>query len=130
MKAIVYHEYGSPDVLKCEDIEKPVPKDDEILIKVRAASVNPLDWRLMKGEPRVIRLMARLMKMSGGRPGVDVAGEVEAVGSNVTQFKPGDKVFGGCRGAFAEYACTDASKVVMKPDNVTFEQAASVNVAD
>src|SRR5437660_4953633 len=129
MKAIVYHEYGSPDVLKCEDVEKPVPKDDEILIKVRAASVNPLDWRIMKGEPRVIRLMARLMKMSGGRPGVDVAGEVEAVGSNVTQFKPGDKVFGGCRGAFAEYACTDASKVVMKPDNVTFEQAASVNVA-
>ena len=129
MKAIVYHEYGSPDVLKCEEIEKPVPKADEVLIKVRAASVNPLDWRLMKGEPRVIRLMARLLKMSGGRPGVDVAGEVEAVGPNVKRFKPGDAVFGGCRGAFAEYACTAESKVVLKPDNLTFEQAASINVA-
>ena len=129
MKAIVYHEYGSPDVLKCEEVEKPVPKDDELLIKVRAASVNPLDWRLMKGEPRVIRLMARLLKMSGGRPGVDVAGEVEAVGPNVKRFKPGDAVFGGCRGAFAEFACTAESKVVLKPDNLTFEQAASINVA-
>src|SRR6266849_3390997 len=129
MKAIAYHEYGSADVLKCEEIEKPVPKDEKVLIKVRAASVNPLDWRLMKGKPRVMRIMARLLKMPIGRPGVDVAGEVEAVGREVTQFKPGDKVFGGCRGAFAEYACTGASKVVMKPDNVTFEQAASVYVA-
>src|SRR5216683_3182225 len=129
MKAIVYHEYGSPDVLKFEEVEKPVPKDDEVLIKVRAASVNPLDWRLMKGKPRVLRIMIRLLKMPIGRPGVDVAGEVEAVGSNVTQFKPGDEVFGACRGAFAEYACTAASKLVMKPGNVTFEQAASVNVA-
>ena len=129
MKAIVYHEYGSPDVLKCEEIEKPVPKDDEVLIKVRAASVNPLDWRLMKGKPRVIRIMAKLLKMGSGRPGVDVAGEVEAVGKNVKQFKPGDEVFGGCRGAFAEHACSAASNIVMKPGNVTFEQAASVNVA-
>src|SRR3989442_1879148 len=129
MKAIAYHEYGSSDVLRCEEIEKPVPKDGEVLIKVRAAAVNPLDWRLMKGEPRVIRLMARLMKMSAGRPGVDVAGEVEAVGKNVTQFKPGDEVFGSCRGAFAEYACTAKSNLVTKPDNVTFPQAASVFVA-
>ncbi len=129
MKAIVYHEYGSADVLKCEEIEKPVSKDDEVLIKVRAASVNPLDWRLMKGKPRVMRIVARLLRMPIGRPGVDVAGEVEAVGSKVTQFKPGDAVFGSCRGAFAEYACPAESKLVMKPGNVTFEQAASANVA-
>lgn len=129
MKAIVYHEYGSADVLKYEEVDKPVPKDDEVLIKVRAASINPLDWRLMRGEPKVLRLMARMMKMSGGRPGVDVAGEVEAVGKEVKQFKPDDKVFGGCRGALAEYACTSESKVVGKPDGVTFEQAASINVA-
>jgi NADPH:quinone reductase-like Zn-dependent oxidoreductase len=128
MKAAIYTSFGPPDVLRIAEVEKPVPKDDEVLIKVRAASVNPLDWRLIKGEPRVIRLMAKLLKMSG-RPGVDVAGEVETVGPNVKQFKPGDAVFGGCRGAFAEYACTTVSKVVMKPDNVTFEQAASVQVA-
>src|SRR5438105_3169830 len=128
MKAAIYRRYGPPEVVQIAEVEKPVPKDDEVLIKVRAASVNPLDWRLMKGEPRVIRLMAKLLKMSGGRPGVDVAGEVEAVGSKVTQFKPGDAVFGGCRGAFAEYGCAGESKIVMKPDNVTFEQAASVQV--
>src|SRR5437899_11467183 len=129
MKAITYHEYGSPDVLECEEIEKPVPKHDEVLIKVRAASVNPLDWRLMKGKPRILRLFFGLHKPRLGRPGVDAAGEVEAVGSNVPQFKPGDEVFGACRGAFAEYACTAESKLVMKPNNVTFEQAASVFVA-
>jgi NADPH:quinone reductase-like Zn-dependent oxidoreductase len=129
MKAIVYHEYGSADVLKCEEIEKPVPKEDEVLIKVRAASVNPLDWRLMEGKPRFIRPFTSLRKPRLGRPGVDIAGEVEAVGTNVRQFKAGDAVFGACRGAFAEYACTGASKLVMKPENVTFEQAASVNVA-
>src|SRR5437660_11938011 len=106
MKAIVYHEYGSADVLKYEEIEKPVPKDNEVLIKVRAASVNPLDWRLMKGKPRVLRMVPRLLKMPIGRPGVDVAGEVEVVGKKVTQLKPGDKIFGGARGAFAEYVCS------------------------
>ncbi len=125
MKAIVYHEYGSADVLNYEEIEKPVPKPHEVLIKVTAASVNPLDWRLMKGEPRALRIMPRLLKMPIGRPGVDAAGEVEAVGSNVTQFKPGDAVFGACRGAFAEYACAREEKIAMKPDSVTFEQAAS-----
>ncbi|HEY3024557.1 MAG TPA: NAD(P)-dependent alcohol dehydrogenase [Pyrinomonadaceae bacterium] len=129
MKAIVYHEYGSADVLKCEEIEKPVPRDNEVLIKVRAASVNPLDWRLMKGKPRLLRIMPRLLKMPIGRPGVDVAGEVEAVGKNVKQFKPGDAVFGACPAAIAEYACTRESGIAIKPDNVTFEQAASVNVA-
>ena len=105
MKAIVYHDYGSADVLKYEEVRKPTPKDDEVLIKVRAASVNPLDWRMMKGKPRALRIVPRLLKMPIGRPGVDVAGEVEAVGGKVTQFKPGDAVFGGTRGAFAEYTC-------------------------
>ena len=129
MKAIVYHEYGSADVLKCEEVEKPLPGDDEVLIKVRAASVNPLDWRFMEANPRFMRLFSGLRKPRLGRPGVDVAGDVEAVGRNVTQFKPGDKVFGSCRGAFAEYVCTAESKITMKPDTVTFEQAASVNIA-
>ncbi len=129
MKAAIYTSYGLPDVVRITDVEKPVPKDDEVLIKVRAASVNPIDWRLMKGEPRALRIMPRLLKMPIGRPGVDAAGEVEAVGSNVTQFKPGDEVFGSCRGAFAEYACTAASNLVMKPDDVTFEQGASIFVA-
>jgi NADPH:quinone reductase-like Zn-dependent oxidoreductase len=129
MKAAIYTSYGPPDVVRITDVEKPVPKDDEVLIKVRAASVNPLDWRLMKGEPRFLRLFFGLRKPRRGRPGVDVAGEVEAVGRNVTQFKPGDEVFGSCRAAFAEYVCTAESKIAMKPDNVTFEQAASVNVA-
>jgi NADPH:quinone reductase-like Zn-dependent oxidoreductase len=129
MKAAVYHEYGSADVIKFEDVEKPTPADNEVLIKVRAASANPLDWRIMKGEPRALRFIARLAKMKIGRPGIDVAGEVVTVGKNVKQFKPGDKVFGTCRGAFAEYVCTSESGVVLKPDSVTFEQAASVNVA-
>jgi len=129
MKAAIYTSYGLPDVVRITDVEKPVPKDDEVLIKVRAASVNPIDWRLMKGEPRALRIMPRLLKMPIGRPGVDAAGEVEAVGSKVTQFKPGDEVFGSCRGAFAEYACTAASNLVMKSDDVTFEQGASIFVA-
>ncbi|PYS59899.1 MAG: alcohol dehydrogenase [Acidobacteria bacterium] len=129
MKAAIYTSYGGPDVVRITDVEKPVPKDNEVLIRVRAASVNPLDWRLMKGEPRLLRLFFGLRKPRLGRPGVDVAGEVEAVGKNVTQFKPRDEVFGACRGAFAEYACSGESKVAMKPDDVTFEQAASVNVA-
>ena len=105
MKAIVYHNYGSPDVLKCEEIEKPTAGDNEVLIKVRAASVNPLDWHFMRGTPYFVRIMAGLRKPKVTRLGVDVAGQVEAVGRNVTQFKPGDEVFGVCRGAFAEYAC-------------------------
>jgi NADPH:quinone reductase-like Zn-dependent oxidoreductase len=129
MKAIVYHDYGSADVLKYEEIEKPVPKDDEVLIKIRAASINPLDWRLMHGEPKALRFMTRLMGLGSGRPGVDASGTVDAAGANVKQFKPGDNVFGGCRGALAEYGCSRASKVASKPDNVTFEQAASMNVA-
>jgi len=134
MKAIVYQGFGSPDILRCEEIDKPVPGDDEILIKVRAASVNPLDWKLMKGGPFIVRLLFGLGKPKIKRPGVDVAGQVEAVGRNITQFKPGDEVFGTCRGAFAEYAISAPggllkSALVIKPDNVTFEQAASAPVA-
>ena len=129
MKAAVYRRYGSPDVVQIEDVEKPVPKDNEVLIKVCAASVNPLDGGLMKGQPHCFRILFGLRKPRLSRPGVDVAGQVEAVGRNVTQFKPGDHVFGSCRGAFAEYACTSESKLAMKPDNVTFEQAASVPIA-
>ncbi|MGB9071799.1 MAG: NAD(P)-dependent alcohol dehydrogenase [Terriglobales bacterium] len=129
MKAIVYRRYGSPDVLRCEEIDKPIAGDDEVLIKVRAASVNPLDSHLMRGGPYVVRILLGLLNSKIKRPGVDVAGQVEAVGKNVTQFKPGDEVFGSCRGAFAEYACTPPSKLVIKPGNVTFEQAAAAPVA-
>lgn len=129
MKAIVYHDYGSADVLKLEDVERPVPKDNEVRIKVRAASVNPLDWRMMRGTPKIARVVGTLMGINIGRPGVDVAGEVEAVGAKVTQFKPGDQVFGACRGAFAEYTCSVDSKIAALPAGVTFEDAASINVA-
>jgi NADPH:quinone reductase-like Zn-dependent oxidoreductase len=129
MKAIVYHSFGSPDVLKCEDIEKPIPKHNEILIKVRAASLNPLDWHFLRGVPYVVRIIVGLRKPKFIGLGADVAGQVEAVGKTVTQFKPGDDVFGGCRGAFAEYACASESDLVIKPGNITFEQAASVRIA-
>ena len=125
MKAAVYTRYGPPDVVQTTDVEKPVPNDNEVLIKVRAASVNPLDWHFMRGTPYFLRIPAGLRKPKDTRLGVDLAGQVEAVGRNVTQFKPGDNVFGACRGAFAEYACTSESALVMRPDNVGFEQAAS-----
>jgi hypothetical protein len=112
MKAAVYTKTKSGKVLRITDVETPIPKDNEVLIKTRVASVNPLDWRL-----------------KSRRPGVDVAGEVVAVGKRVTQFKPGDAVFGTCRGAFAEYACTSESALVSKPVNLTFEQAACVPIA-
>ena len=128
MKAIVYRNYGSPDVLRLEEIQKPTAGDDEILIKVRAAAVNPLDL-LFRGTSYMVRMITGLRKPKDTRLGVDVAGQVEAVGRNVTQFKLGDAVFGTCKGAFAEYACTSESALVLKPDNVMFEQAASVPIA-
>src|SRR5215212_5224510 len=129
MKAIVYHNDGSLEVLRCEEIEKPTAAvDDEVLIKVRAASLNPLDYHLL-GNPFMRRMLRAMTKSKITRPGRDVAGEVEAVGSRVTQFKPGDAVFGACGGAFAEYTCASESSFVIKPDNVTFEQAAAVPVA-
>ena len=128
MKAIVYHKSGSANVLKLEEIEKPVPNDDEVLIKVRAASVNPLDCHLLK-HPMLRRVMAALSKVKITRPGRDVAGEVEAIGRNVTKFKTGDEVFGACSGTFAEYACARDSALAIKPQNLSFEQAASSPVA-
>jgi NADPH:quinone reductase-like Zn-dependent oxidoreductase len=129
MKAAIYRKCGPPDVIQIEDVEKPVLKDDEVLIKVRAAGVNPLDWRLMRGGPYILRILLGLGKPKIKRLGVDVAGEVEAVGRNLTRFKSGDAVFGLCKGTFAEYLCAPESAFVIKPDNVTFEQAASVPVA-
>jgi NADPH:quinone reductase-like Zn-dependent oxidoreductase len=123
MKAAVY---GRSSVV-IEEIEKPAPADDQVLIKVRAASINAPDWRLMSASPLVRRLMSAIGKMK--RPGSDVAGVVETVGRNVTQFKPGDAVFGCCRGSFAEYACGPESYLLPKPDGLTFEQAACVAVA-
>jgi NADPH:quinone reductase-like Zn-dependent oxidoreductase len=130
MKAIINCDYGLAH-LKLENIEKPVPNDDQILVRVRAASVNPYDWHFIEGTPKIIRLMGvGLRKPKDTRVGVDFAGTVEAVGKNVTQFKPGDEVFGGRGGAFAEYVCPRAHRAVaLKPANVTFEQAASVNIA-
>jgi len=129
MKAVVYYNYGSPDVLKYEKIEKPTAGDDEVLVKVHAASVNPYDWHFMRAHRTSFVYWPELLKPSITRLGVDVAGRVEAVGTNVTQFKPGDEVFRACRGAFAEYACASDQALVAKPDNVTFEQAASVPIA-
>jgi NADPH:quinone reductase-like Zn-dependent oxidoreductase len=126
MKAISYTEFGPPEVLQLAEVPKPSPKEDQVLIKVRAASLNPLDWRFMRGEPRIFRLvLGRKRKI----PGRDVAGVVETVGEKVTQLKPGDEVFGTCSAAVAEYACASASAVVTKPANLTFEQAAAVGVA-
>src|SRR5436305_914413 len=130
MKAIVYSDYGLSN-LKLENIEKPVPNDDQILVKVRAASINPYDWHFVEGTPYIMRMMGvGLRKPKDIQLGVDFAGTVEAVGKNVTQFKPGDEVFGGRGGAFAEYVCRRADgAVALKPANLTFEQAASVNIA-
>src|SRR2546426_7216661 len=130
MKAIVYCDYGLAN-LKLEEVEKPVPNDDQILVRVRAASVNPYDWHFIEGTPKIMRAMGvGLRKPKDTRVGVDFAGTVEAIGKNVTQFKPGDEVFGGKGGAFADYVCPRANRAVaLKPANITFEQAASVNIA-
>jgi len=128
MKAITHCEYGGPEVLKVEEIEKPVPNDNQVLVKVRAASLNPLDLTI-RG-PLLLRPLFGLRKPKDTRLGVDYSGTVEAVGKNVSNFKPGDEVFGGKNGAIAEYVCVLADRtVVLKPANMTFEQAASVPVA-
>ena len=138
MKAMVYYDYGTPDVLKCEELEMPSPKESQVLLKVHAAAVNPLDLGLMKGQPYFMRFLFGFPKPKVTHPGRDVAGEVQAVGPGVTRFKPGDEVFGVCTaggwlnkcdGAFAEYACTLESGLAMKPDNMTFEQAAAAPIA-
>ena len=129
MKAIVYTEYGSPEVLRLEDVEKPTPKAGEVVVKVHAASVNALDWHFMRGTPRLMRLAFGLRRPKLRRLGVDVAGEVDAVGPGVTGLKPGDAVFGSARGAFAEYAWTKADRLLPKPANLSFEETAAVPIA-
>jgi NADPH:quinone reductase-like Zn-dependent oxidoreductase len=130
MKAIIYCDYGLAN-LKLAEVAKPTPTDDQILVKVHAASVNPLDWHFIEGTPKIMRALGvGLRKPKDARLGVDFAGTVETVGKNVTQFKAGDEVFGGRDGAFAEYVCPRADRAVtQKPANITFEQAASVNIA-
>ena len=130
MKAIVYCDYGLAN-LKVEDVEKPTPTDDQVLVKVRAVSVNPYDWHFVEGSPKVMRAMiGGLRKPKDTRLGVDFAGTIETVGKSVTQFKPGDEVFGGRGGAFAEYVCLRANRAItLKPATISFEQAASVNIA-
>jgi NADPH:quinone reductase-like Zn-dependent oxidoreductase len=131
MKAIVQHEYGPPDVLKCEEVPKPTPGDDEVLIRVHAASANPLDWRTLRADPFFLRLMGDgILKPKDKILGVDVAGTVEAVGRNVKEFQPGDAVFGTSEsGCFAEYVCARVDRLAPKPQRTTFEEAAAVPVA-
>jgi len=134
MKAIVYYRYGSPDVLELQEIDKPVVKDDEVLIKVRAASANAGDWHLLRADPFLVRAMAGLLKPKYNILGADLAGRVEEIGRNVRQFQPGDEVFGdisGCGfGAFAEYVCVpENAALALKPASMTFEEAAAVPAA-
>lgn len=135
MKAIVCTKYGSPDVLQLQEVENPSPKDDEVLIKIHAASINSRDWRMMRANPFFIRLMpGGFLQPQNKILGGDVAGRIEAVGRYVKQFKPGDEVFGYLpsatgRGTFAEYVCANENAITLKPANLTFEQAAAVPVA-
>jgi NADPH:quinone reductase-like Zn-dependent oxidoreductase len=126
MKAIVQTRYGSPDVLRLKDIDVPAVGDDQVLIRVHAAAVNIGDWHLLRGVPYVIRLVAGLRRPRREIPGLDIAGQVEAVGQNVREFRPGDEVFGWCKGAFAEYACAAQNDLLPKPANLTSEQSAAV----
>ena len=129
MKAIVYDHYGPPDVLQYAEIEKPVPSADQVLLQVRASSVNPYDWHFIRGTPSFIRLFTGLRAPKSRRLGADVAGVVEAAGSSVTSFKAGDAVFGTAAGSFAEYVCASPSTLALKPENLTWEQAASAPIA-
>jgi len=129
MKAIVYRTYGGPDVLGYEDAATPEPAANQALVRIRAASVNPYDSHFMRGSPAVMRIMTGLARPKEIRLGVDGAGVVERVGASVTRWKPGDEVFGPCRGAFAEFACAPDTSLAIKPQNVTFEQAATIPIA-
>jgi NADPH:quinone reductase-like Zn-dependent oxidoreductase len=130
MKAIVYTKYGSPDVLQFKEIDKPTPKDDEVLVRVLAASVNAYDWHMLRAKPFLVRLMGGgFLKPKNTTLGADMAGRVEAVGGSVKQFKPGDEVFGTVKGAFAEYACRRENVLALKPANLSFEEAAAVPMA-
>jgi len=130
MKAIVFTRYGSPDVLEFKDVKTPKPAENEVLIKLCAASVNPLDWHIMRGEPVFIRLMTGLFKPKRTVLGCDIAGRVEMVGANVTHFHLGDEVFGGSQtGGFAEYVCVSEDKLALKPSSISFVNAAALPVA-
>jgi NADPH:quinone reductase-like Zn-dependent oxidoreductase len=130
MKAIVQRCYGSPEVLRLEEVAKPTPQDNQLLVKVRAAAANPLDWHYMRGEPYIMRMEAGFGRPKEGAFGVDFAGTVEAVGKDVRRFKVGDEVFGGRSGAFAEYVTVREDRAVaLKPTNITAEQAAAVPIA-
>ena len=130
MKAAVYRSYGPPEVLKIEEIEKPTPKEDEVLIKIHAASVNAYDWHFLTADIFLIRLMGGgVLKPKYTRLGADIAGRIEAVGRNVKQFQPDDEVFGMVKGGFAEYACAPENALALKPVNLSFEEAAAVPMA-
>jgi NADPH:quinone reductase-like Zn-dependent oxidoreductase len=129
MRAIVYHKYGSPKVLKLAEIATPVVGDDQVLVKVHAISVNPYDWHMMRGIPYLLRLQTGLFKPKNSGFGNDLAGRVEVVGKNVTEFQRGDEVFGGGRGSLADYVCASREGLVQKPAHLTFEQAAAIPMA-
>jgi NADPH:quinone reductase-like Zn-dependent oxidoreductase len=129
MRAAVHTRYGSPDVVEIREVERPVPADDEVLVRVRAASVNPVDWYGVMGRPYVGRMGMGLLKPKSHGVGVDFAGMVEAVGAGIAQFRPGDDVFGRASGAFAELVSVPEDRAVPKPANVTFEEAAAAPVA-
>ena len=130
MRAWTYHCYGGPEVLGLQSIPKPTPAADEVLVEVRAAAVNPLDWHYLRGEPYFMRLGAGIGAPTDPRMGVDFSGVVETVGKDVTKFKPGDAVFGARGGAFGEYVVARESRnIALKPDNISFEQAAAVPIA-
>ncbi len=129
MKAIVHRAYGGPEVLSYEETAAPAPAANQVLVRIRAASVNPYDWHFMRGSPWVMRIMTGLARPKEIRLGVDAAGVVERVGGSVTRLKPGDEVFGGCRGAFAEFACAADTSLAIKLQDVTFEEAATIPVA-
>ena len=129
MRAIVHPCYGGPETLRYEEIAKPVPGDNQVLVRVRAASVNPYDWHMMTGKPYLMRLGTGVGAPDYTRTGVDFSGTVEGVGKNVTKFKPGDEVFGGAGGAFAEYVAVGQKSIALKPAEMTFEQTAAMPIA-
>lgn len=129
MQAVVHHRYGSPDVLELQEIAKPTPAEGQVLIRVRTASVNPYDWHFLRGMPSFLRLFIGMRRPKSPRLGADVAGIVEAVGANAGPFKPGDAVFGTAKGSFAEYACAVTSQLAVKPQEISFEQAACLPIA-
>lgn len=129
MRAIVYYEYGAPAVLRLKEVETPSLGDDGVMVSVRGASTNPYDWHFIRGQPYFMRLFSGLRKPKAKHLGLDFAGRVEAVGKDVTEFSPGDEVYGMCDGAFAEYVCASRKRIALKPTNLSFPEAASVPLA-